>query len=73
MLADKMVRTKWYGQNGTDKMVQTKCYADKMLLDKMVLSKWYYYYYYLFNATVSLKKRIAEWTKWHGQISMDKM
>ena len=26
MVADKMVRTKWYGQNGMDKMIQTKWY-----------------------------------------------
>jgi len=29
-------RTKWYGQNGTDKMVWTKWYTDKTSLDKMV-------------------------------------
>ena len=31
MLIDKMVRTNWYGQKGTEKKVWTKCYADKML------------------------------------------
>ena len=51
-----MVRTKWYGQNfmwtkwfgqngsgqnSAEKMVRTKCYADKMLLDKMVRTKGY--------------------------------
>src|SRR6218665_2418036 len=41
-----MVRTKWYGQNGsgqngTDKVVGTKWYMDKMSLDKMVWTKWY--------------------------------
>ena len=40
-------RTKWYGQNGTDKMVRTKImawtkwYTDKMVLDKMAWTKWY--------------------------------
>ena len=29
------------GQNGTDKMVWTKWYKDKMALDKMVWTKWY--------------------------------
>ena len=29
------------GQNGTDKMVRITCYADKMLADKMVWTKWY--------------------------------
>ena len=29
------------GQNGTDKMVWTKRYTDKMSLDKMVWTKWY--------------------------------
>src|SRR6218665_3318113 len=29
------------GQNGTDKMVWTKWYTDKMALDKMVWTKWY--------------------------------
>ena len=29
------------GQNGTDKMVWTKWYTDKMSLDKMVRTKWY--------------------------------
>ena len=29
------------GQNGTDKMVWTKCYTDKMVLDKMIWTKWY--------------------------------
>src|SRR6218665_3498980 len=29
------------GQNGTDKMVWTKWYTDKMSLDKMVWTKWY--------------------------------
>ena|SRR6218665_1207748 len=29
------------GQNGTDKMVSTKWYTDKMSLDKMVWTKWY--------------------------------
>ena len=32
MVADKMVRTKWYGQNGK---------TDKMSLDKMVWTKWH--------------------------------
>jgi len=32
MVADKMVWTKWYGQNGT---IWTKWYTDKMVLDKM--------------------------------------
>ena len=56
MVADKMVWTKWYGQNGIwtkwywtkwygqngkDKMVWTKWYMDKMVLDKMVRTKWY--------------------------------
>ena len=27
------------GQNGTDKMVWTKCYVDKMVLNKMVADK----------------------------------
>jgi len=29
------------GQNGTDKMVCTKWYTDKMSLDKMAWTKWY--------------------------------
>ena len=29
------------GQNGTDKMVRTKCQADKMFSDKMVGTKGY--------------------------------
>src|SRR6218665_2061228 len=29
------------GQNGTDKMVWTKWYTDKMVLDKTVRTKWY--------------------------------
>src|SRR6218665_1377282 len=29
------------GQNGTDKMVWTKWYTDKMIRDKMVWTKWY--------------------------------
>jgi len=29
------------GQNGTDKMVWTKWYTDKMVWDKMVWTKWY--------------------------------
>jgi len=29
------------GQNGTDKMVWTKWYTDKMVLDNMVWTKWY--------------------------------
>ena len=29
------------GQIGTDKMVWTKCYTDKMLIDKMVRTNWY--------------------------------
>jgi len=29
------------GQNGTDKMVWTKWYMDKMVWDKMVWTKWY--------------------------------
>jgi len=28
------------GQNGTDKMVWTKWYTDKMVLDKMARTKW---------------------------------
>ena len=27
ILSDKMAGTKEYGQNGTDKLVRTKCYA----------------------------------------------
>src|SRR6218665_4056688 len=37
---DKMVQTKWYGQNGTDKMVRTKRYGQNGT-DKMVRTKWY--------------------------------
>ena len=29
------------GQNGTDKMVWTKWYTDKMVLNKMARTKWY--------------------------------
>ena len=29
------------GQNGTDKMVWTKWYTDKMVLDKTIRTKWY--------------------------------
>ena len=29
------------GQNDTDKMVWTKCYTDKMLIDKLVRTNWY--------------------------------
>ena len=29
------------GQNGTDKMVWTEWYTDKMVLDKMAWTKWY--------------------------------
>ena len=69
MVADKMVRTKWYWQNGTDKMVWTKCYVDKMVLDKMVAdkmvrTKWH-------GQNVKLTKCYQ--TKWLGQISMDTM
>ena len=46
MVADKMVRTKWYwikwyGQNGTDRMVA----------DKMVRTKWYWIKWYGQNGT----------------------
>ena len=43
---DKMLWIKLYGQNGngqngTDKMVRTKWYEDKMVTNKMVRTKWY--------------------------------
>ena len=38
MVADKMVRTTWYGQNG----IGTKCHW-KNGMDKMVVTKWYEY------------------------------
>ena len=34
-------RTKWKRTNGTDKMVWTKWYTGKMVLDKMTRTKWY--------------------------------
>jgi len=41
MVLDKMVRTKWYGQNG----IRTKCYSTKWYrqngTDRMVRTKWY--------------------------------
>jgi hypothetical protein len=37
MSIDKMVWTKWYGQNGMDKMVLGKMVLDKMVFDKMAL------------------------------------
>ena len=33
---EMVTRQNGSGQNGTDKMVQTKWYTDKMVLDKMV-------------------------------------
>jgi len=40
-----MVADKWYGQNGTDKMVWPKCYGQNGIgqngMDKMVRTKWY--------------------------------
>ena len=34
-----MARAKWYEQNGMDKIVWTKWYTDKMVLNKMVWTK----------------------------------
>ena len=51
------------GQNGTDKMVWTICYTDKMLIDKIVQINWYGQ-----NGTDKLVR-----TKWYGQKSTDKM
>ena len=42
MVADKMVRTKWYGRNVTDKMVRTNWYGQKGT-DKKVRTKFYAY------------------------------
>ena len=41
MVADKMVRTKWYGQNGMDKMVYGQNGIGQDGMDKMVRTKWY--------------------------------
>ena len=35
MLLDKMVRTNWYGQKGTDKKVRTKCYKEMIGAQKI--------------------------------------
>src|SRR6218665_3750802 len=83
MVADKMVRTKWYGQNGMDKngmdkMAWTKWYGqngtDKMAwrkwyTDKTVLDKmaWTKWYWKKWNWTKWY------WTKWYGQNCRDKM
>src|SRR6218665_1955084 len=62
-----MVRTKWYGQNGMDKMVcgqngmRTKWYWKKWYgqngMDKMVWTKWY-------ADKMVLDKMV--WTKWYA-------
>ena len=61
---EKIERTKWYGQNCTEKIVWTKCKigmdknsADKMVygkivLDKMVQTKWYIENNYLINPSL---------------------
>ena len=41
MVADKMVRTKWHGQNGTDKMLGWKNVIRQNGRDKRVWTKWY--------------------------------
>ena len=41
MVADKMVRTKWYGQNGMDKMVYRQNGIGQNDMDKMARTKWY--------------------------------
>src|SRR6218665_2993909 len=41
MVADKMVRTKWYGQNGMDKMVYGQNGIGQNGMDKMAWTKWY--------------------------------
>src|SRR6218665_1362395 len=41
MVPDKMARTKWYGQNGTDKMVYAQNGMGQNGMDKMVWTKWY--------------------------------
>ena len=38
---DQMVWTKWYGQNGTDKMVYGQNGMRQNGMDKMVWTKWY--------------------------------
>src|SRR6218665_1148314 len=41
MSLDKMARTKWYGQNGMDKMVYGQNVIGQNGTDKMVRTKWY--------------------------------
>jgi len=41
MVAGKMVRTKWYGQNGTDKKVYGQNVIGQNGMGKMVQTKWY--------------------------------
>src|SRR6218665_1657316 len=41
MVADKMVRTKWYGQSGMDKMVYGQNVIGQNGMDKMVRTTWY--------------------------------
>src|SRR6218665_2061995 len=41
MVPDKMARTKWHGQNGTDKMVYGQNGMGQNGMDKMVWTKWY--------------------------------
>src|SRR6218665_3409110 len=36
MVLDKMVRTKWYGQNGTDKILQIKSSINPAPIDNMI-------------------------------------
>jgi len=41
MVADKMVRTKWYGQNGTDKTLPIKSSINNInstLIDNVILT-----------------------------------
>src|SRR6218665_75820 len=41
LLINRVLGQNGSGQNGTDKMVWTKWYTDKMVLDQMVRTKWY--------------------------------
>ena len=41
MVADKMVRTKWYGQNGMDKMAYGQNGIGQNGIDKILRTEWY--------------------------------
>ena len=47
------------GQNGTDKMVWTKLYTDKMALDKMAWTKWYNFIFCVHLNSVEFDKYLV--------------